>query len=66
MSQFKRLKHSWYNKACHYAENREVAEAISRLQRALELNSDFADHLATDKSFDCLRDCEEFQHLLKN
>lgn len=57
---------SWYNKACHYAENGEVAEAIFNLQRALELNPDFVDPLATDKSFDCLRDREEFQQLLKN
>lgn len=57
---------SWYNKGCHYAENGQVAEAISSLKRALELNSDFADSLGTDKSFDYIRDHEEFQHLLKN
>lgn len=57
---------SWYNKACHYAENGQVAEAISSLQRALELNSDFANSLVTDRSFDRIRDREEFQQLLKN
>lgn len=57
---------SWYNKACHHAENEEVAEAISNLQRALELNSDVADRLVTDRSFDRLREREEFQQLLKN
>ncbi|HBL10456.1 MAG TPA: hypothetical protein DD379_03415 [Cyanobacteria bacterium UBA11162] len=57
---------SWYNKACHYAENGQVVEAISSLQRAFELNSDFADSLVTDRSFDSIRDREEFQQLLKN
>lgn len=57
---------TWYNKACHHAETEELTEAISNLQRALELHPDFANNLATDKSFDRIRDREEFQQLLKN
>jgi tetratricopeptide (TPR) repeat protein len=65
--EFKPDKHqAWYNKACSYALQNNIEQAIKNLQTAINLHSDeFREMAKTDSDFDAIREDERFQELIK-
>ena len=57
---------AWYNKACYYALQGNVEQAIENLQRAMALNPEkYREMAETDSDFDKIREDERFQALIK-
>ncbi len=56
---------AWYNKACYYALQNNIEQAIENLQIAINLNPEKYQKMAkTDRDFDTIRDNERFQKLI--
>jgi tetratricopeptide (TPR) repeat protein len=56
---------AWYNKACCYALQGNIAQAIANLQQAIILNPDkYREMAKTDSDFDKIREDEQFQALI--
>ena len=53
-----------YNLACYYALNGEKSQALSRLGRALRMDSSLRKLVADESDFDVLRDDPDFQLII--
>ena len=63
--EFKPDKHqAWYNKACGYALQGNIEQAIENLQIAINLHPEVREWAKTDSDFDAIREDERFQALL--
>ncbi|WP_315788653.1 TPR end-of-group domain-containing protein [Fischerella sp. JS2] len=56
---------AWYNKACCYALQRNIEQAIANLQKAIILNPECREMAKTDSDFDAIRENERFQTLIQ-
>ncbi len=57
---------AWYNKACSYALQGNIEQAIENLEKAIHLNPDKYQEMAkTDSDFDSLREDERFLVLIQ-
>ncbi|WP_016865047.1 TPR end-of-group domain-containing protein, partial [Fischerella muscicola] len=56
---------AWYNKACCYALQVNIEQAIENLQKAIILNPECREMAKTDSDFDSIRDDERFQELIE-
>ena len=60
------LHEAWYNKACCYALQNNIEQALKNLQQAINLNPDeYREMAKTDSDFDNIRDDERFQALIE-
>ncbi len=56
---------SWYNKACCYALQNNIEQAIENLQIAINLNpEEYREMAKTDSDFDAIRNNDRFQALI--
>jgi tetratricopeptide (TPR) repeat protein len=65
--EFKPDKHeAFYNKACCYALQSQIDQAIQNLQQAINLNPDkYREMAKTDSDFDSIRSHTRFQALIQ-
>ncbi|BAZ70092.1 TPR repeat-containing protein [Fischerella sp. NIES-4106] len=56
---------AWYNKACCYALQRNIEQAIEYLREAINLNPEYREMAKTDSDFDGIREDERFQELIQ-
>ncbi len=57
---------TWYNKACSYALSKQLEDALTCLQKAIELDStgECSEMAKTDTDFDGIRDSPQFRALI--
>ncbi|MDM8560165.1 SUMF1/EgtB/PvdO family nonheme iron enzyme [Candidatus Parabeggiatoa sp. HSG14] len=55
---------AWYNKACYYAIQEQIEQALPDLQKAISLNPKYKELAKTDADFDKIRHDARFQALL--
>ena len=60
------LHEALYNKACCYALQENLTEAITWLEQAIDLSSEYAAMAKTDSDFDLIRSHPQFQALLNS
>ena len=58
-------KNIYYNLACAYARTQNKRKALENLRLAVEHGFDDIEHIKQDKNLVSIRDCEEFQKILK-
>jgi superkiller protein 3 len=57
---------AWYNKACCYALQGNIEQALENLQHAINLSPDeYREMAKTNSDFDSIRDDERFQILIQ-
>ena len=57
---------AWYDKACCYALQGNIEQALENLQKAINLNPDqWREWAKTDSDFDSIRGDERFQTLIQ-
>jgi tetratricopeptide (TPR) repeat protein len=57
---------AWYNKACSYALQGNIEQALENLQQAINLSPDkYREMAKTDSDFDNIRKDERFQALIQ-